>query len=755
MQQSIELSSDQEHLESLPRDEKDNPRASTASRRTVGSTHSSAFFPNASRSPRDLTTLAARVHSPVLDQRPSAASISEAMEQGGQPHELYRKAADDHHGLRSKWELPSFSFRPLSFGSYSSEVRDRPKTSGDVRSKENIEILSPMPERPMSSQSRKRFSRILEIDDHYFADRGKLSHPSQTFARLHAVEEHPDLHYLETILPPHSEVHSPNESIGSQEAEQQPYATIADRTFSNVDTKTGQLTIHDKSTVESLLDRHIECLGLNENEGNPFEVGEDSEQSDGAHDSSGGSTVKLTAHLEQVSAPPRMRPTTSGSTCYHSSLASSERRRLMPRRLFASMDSRLPPGLIVQALRDASATTLSAVTSTDQQRSSGWQTLPSTSGVISSNTANKASVTSGDLGDIDSDPQLAKFRIRRLSDFSISPCGSTRVSCAREKDARQIGSLNLHRRSKSDMLARQASHHRRRMRILLKAKRRSASLGQFESLDKIDQPQRDTAGEDEWTTEDSPEEISQTSPVAGYAELSADSVAVQPSATISGGSVLLSSSIPRRWTSMLAAMPEPVKKSVDIVRKASVRTTHSHRSNTTVIEPLNSTRFSSQIPSSGSVPQLAPPEFGPPLTSSDLNLSLRFPEILQISRPPLREAQSFFSDDSSAHRQRSVVRRRFDLHSFRNGLTRPSGLLGTRHSSGQHGSGMNLSHSYQMKGQRSFDYPSPNMGDTVPMSDFAYKKRNVLDKVKDWWKRQCMQRTLSLMRKRSGRQART
>ncbi|KAH0841722.1 hypothetical protein AYO21_01046 [Fonsecaea monophora] len=745
--------SEQDHLDRRSKDEKDNSQTSTTSRRTCGSSHSSAFFPNTSRSPRDLTTLAARVHSPVFDHKPS---ISRLMEYGD-PHcdENYQPAFRGVQRAHSQWELPSFNFRPLSFGSYSSGLKERPKTSGDIRSKDHPEILSPMPERPMSSQSRKRFSRILEISDSYVPDQGKPAHFIQTFSRLDAVEEHPDLQFLERVLSPQLQDGS---KLGAVEEQSQWEKMASEQALPSTNADGSQITMHERSTIESLLDRHIECLGLNDDgtdcEDAPhLQTHSPPEHSEAAVNSSVESTVRATSSMPRFLSSCNLRPTTSSSTIRHSSLASSERRRLIPRRLFASMDARLSPGAILED-RVGSRLVLSSVSSGFRDHSSGWQTLQSTSGLLTSESTKstrsnaKFSLTSGDMADIDSDPPQTKFKVRRLSELSLSPEVTGELPTQ--------GALHTHRRSKSDTLARQASHQRRRARILMKSRRKSQSLGQLGVLEQTGQLLEVVGRDEEWVTDDSPEKMSETSPVAGYAELSADSVAVLPPTTVSAGSILVPTPMPRRWTSMLAAMPDPVKKGIEIVRKASVRTVHSHRSNTSVIEPLNSTRYSSQIPRLGSVPQLAPPELGPPLTSSELNLSLRFPDQPQaLYRPPLREVQSFFSDDSSAamaQKQPSTIRKKFDLHSLRSGFTKSTGLLGTRHSSTQQETGtMRLSQSCHIKTQHSFEYPHPDLGDTVPMSDFAYKKRKVLSRVKDWWKRQCMQKTFALVRNRSGR----
>lgn len=592
----------------------------------------------------------------------------------------------------------------------------------------------------MSSQSRKRFSRILEIGENYSVERNKRAGKDRNFCRLSFVGEQSDAE--SGAGPSVSQAESTHDRDTHHGYPQCP-TPPADKSHEDPNTTSTELTLHDKSTVESLLDQHIECLGLNGESSTPFETSDDSDSSDNAADSSGNSTVRAPPLFRELSSQRSMRPATS-SSCQPSSLASSERRRLMPRRLFASMDSRLHSRVIQETFRDSSFDDLSsavASTATNRQDLSGWQVLPSTSQLTSLQWGTKVSLTSGDMGDIDSEPPVTKFKVKRHSNLSVSASESTKGSLDTDNKPSPIDRNVLHRRSKSDVLARQISHRKRRARIMLKAKRKSTSFGQLTMLNADEGPEGRVAPDDDWTTTESPVEPSMASPVVGYAELSGESVIMQPPTVVSNGSLLLPSSMPRRWTSMLAAMPEPVKRSVDVVRKASVRTVRSHRSNTSIIEPLNSTRQNSQLPRLGSVPQLAPPEFGPPLTSSDLNLSLPFTQPPQVSRPPLRQAQSFFSDDSLAALNRGqVARKRFDLHSLRSGLTRSTGLLGTRGSSTRNNLDMTQPPKGNMAARKSSDYARSSLGDIVPMTDFAYKKRKVFDRFKDWWKRHACRR---------------
>ncbi|EXJ93035.1 hypothetical protein A1O3_01591 [Capronia epimyces CBS 606.96] len=606
-----------------------------------------------------------------------------------------------------------------------------------------------MPQRPMSSQSQKRFSRILEIKDTFSPEHIIPLFQSQTPSKLNVVNEQPDIQYPDLASRPQSDLES---SVSGIPVELQQGNSIVGTACLESNFGNSQITIHDRSTVESLLDRHIECLGLDDDGFSRFEAQSDSGLSDAAGCSSAESTIKISTIVRELQSHSKLRPATS-SSFRHSSLASSERRRLVPRRLFASMDSGVSPQATYEDLRDTSGISLSFAATMLRQLSSGWQTLPSSSEPMLVRSATKASLTSGNMGDIDTDPPQTRFKIRPLSERGTSLSETSKIWDDGET-LQPPQTYIKHRRSKSDVLARHASHQRRRMRILLKAKRKSTSLGQIIDINRSEQHLQDPRHGDNWTTENSPEDVAPKSPVAGCVELSAESIVVHPPTTALSSSLSVSNSVPKRWTSMLASMPEPVKRGIDIVRKASVRTVHSHRSNASVIEPLNSTRMSSQTPRLGPVPQLAPPEFGPPLTSSDLNLSLQLPNPPQTSRPPLRHVQSFFSDDSSAQTSRLQGKKRFDLHSLKTGLTRSSGMLGAKHSGGQHVNGVELSHSCQMKGQRSFEYPHSPLGDTVPMTDFAYKKRKVLDRFKEWWKRQCMQKTLSMMRKKNNRNVR-
>ncbi|ETN39242.1 uncharacterized protein HMPREF1541_05465 [Cyphellophora europaea CBS 101466] len=189
-------------------------------------------------------------------------------------------------------------------------------------------------------------------------------------------------------------------------------------------------------------------------------------------------------------------------------------------------------------------------------------------------------------------------------------------------------------------------------------------------------------------------------------------------------------------------MPQPRRTDDEIVRKTSVRTHRSQTSNTSVVKPLNSTRLNGPIPRMGSVPQLAPPEFGPPLTYSDLNLSIPYAAVPSTIRPSLRETKSFFSDDSSARRQRKSLKEKLHLHSLRNVVPGSAGTSLIAHTA-RSNDGIKLSHSCQLKGHKPAANPRELPTDTIPMTDFTYRKRKMLERLKEWWKRQCIQKVVT------------
>lgn len=700
----------------MARADRDERRASLTSKRSPTPAKSSVFFPNAARSSRDLTTLAARVHSPPVGAKHKVWTNRIVDASSVAPETTLKTPTDSKIKRSPRGTLPTLTFSPISFEWYSPSPSARPRTSEAAPIRKAPKILSPMPERPMSSQSRKRFSKILEMEESFDSrDRAPKSLNCLKPPTLGGVDEASD-HRLSVIS-----------SVSSLSS-----SRILEDSIFEAEARISHVTSHDKSTIESLLDKHIECLGLSP-EANVDTDTTNIEDREVDCLSSGGDTIKLCDLLASVPSWKKDRPMTS-SSYRHPSLATVDRQKLKPRRLFASMDANIPHTISERPTPAFSSTFESQ--SKGSRPSFGWQTLPSISQLASARSTAMPSITSGELADVDSSEQT-KFKVRRRSNLSVSASISSAIS----KSASSRLTLRAsppHRRSKSEVIARQESHRRRRMRIRLKLTSKSRTMGDLASDGAADfksEPNAGTALQKKSCTRHS----SIKSPVQGYAELSGDSI--MPSNTVSPRA--LSPAIPTRWSSIIAAMPEPVKKGAAVIRKASVRTVRSHKSNSSIVEPINNSRVGAGLPRIGSVPRLAPPEFGPPLTSSDLNLSLPYAEVPSTIRPTLRETKSFFSDDSFAQRQRTSLRQKLHLHSLRHVLPGSAGHGVNGHTPRR--TPVKMNHACQLKTQAEEEESTLQM-EMLGMSDFAYRKRKMLERLKGWWRRQCMSR----VRRRKG-----
>lgn len=220
------------------------------------------------------------------------------------------------------FQLPAFTFRPLCI---SGSPTSRPITSPTTDICVAQEIISPHPKRPTSSQSRKRFSKILDLDSSHsprVCYGTELETPSHKFKTLERVDE------------ASSPLRATNESspamLGTNWRPTKGAYSVGPP--SSKDRWSG-VTSHDKSTVESLLEKHIECLGLGpgDKEASHFLM-----------------HVNNTHELEKI--PEAVVPDISSSAVLPAldnipetlgqhrptSLTSSAQVRLIPKRLFAS-----------------------------------------------------------------------------------------------------------------------------------------------------------------------------------------------------------------------------------------------------------------------------------------------------------------------------------------------------------------------------------------------------------------------------------
>ena len=721
----------------------DPRRASVTSRRTCTSSQTGPFFPNVSRSPRDLTSLAAKVHSPstsiaLLQSRtPRANGVTDSLDEIEDATRITR-----HKVETAEWQLPFLTFRPIRLEGIVPECGPRPQTSGEILVRSCTAIFAPTPERPVSSQSRKRFSKILDLsEDASRRGDGPFSVP-RSYHSLNSsvIRSFPRLSeesFRTFDRPASSKVRMPLPN----RSQDQMNDVLSDIVGAYADTRSSQQTNPEKSTIDSLLDRHIECLGL---------------QADDAHTSVEDFTATpdvfpqaFDSFVTPVSASftgsgmPGDRPSTSRSWIKPLRSNGLQVRPSKFRRFFS-----------VRERRNASTPSYVDEDSPMNRRrhaevfhTLGWLPLPSTS-QIPEHSWTGSSLLSGELADISSNGTV-RARDVESTDTSNGNCVIPVISPLSKDTANSSFAPGLARHALLANLNRNASE-RRKVRLRLKIRRESRSLPQIDN-DAIQSLHLGSAAPEEivLSPASAPERTTIGTILGKLPELSGECV---PRTTASKEpekaqdlKVMTPPRVPDRWSSILAFAYEPVKKSADVVRKASTRTAKSNTSSTRLAEPINSSRLSSHIQRNESHASLAHPEFRP-FETTDLNLTLAYAQPAPVERPILRETQSFFSDDSAVPRHiRASIKKRFHLHSLR------SATFGSSRENINAAAGFpqsvpisRIHHSCQTLGQPQAEQAIYFDG-TVAMSDFAYRKRKIKDKLREWWnKKDCLQRKLLL-----------
>jgi hypothetical protein len=350
------------------------------------------------------------------------------------------------------------------------------------------------------------------------------------------------------------------------------------------------------------------------------------------------------------------------------------------------------------------------------------------------------------VDEADKDPEqdtesFRRFKVRRRSALSLSPTSSSGWSQSVEDLSRCIEEPKIHRR---DVFERQASH-RRRHRVRLKLIRNSVSLASITAWEMQGSRSGDraelialTAQADEALESNAELDSRPVSFLHNDDEVPVDGVHDDST----------SPKVPHRWSSLINIVQQPFKRSFDVVRRPSVRTMRSHLSISSLADPVNNTRFAAQNPhmvSQISIPMLAPSDLGPPLHASTLDLSIPFAPVPSTVRPKIRETRSFLSDDSSGLQNKPgtsggtrTLRRKLGLHSLRNVIPASprTSVIQRAFSAKEQGFHMQVHHSCNIiaGAKKSFD-EHVRLDGTVGMSDFAYRKRKMVQKVKDWWMR--------------------
>lgn len=642
------------------------------------------------------------------------------------------------------WQLPSLHFRPLSLLQYSQEGAGRTRSSEPIKRSDPPPILSPTPERPMSSQSRRRFSKILGMDENDCSPVHDRRHHSRSYYSLNAgnlkrVLETSEIHYPSRYtIPPFS----PRNSLTGE--------SVRDKELDMGSADHEHESGCEKSTVELLLDKHIECLGLQ-----PGNTTESVEERDRLVDE-GDQASMVSPHKNESatgisgkSATKHRPQARAESFASASSTTSLEQPALLPRRLFCTDKPRAQK---LSVAHSSPCVTRLASHDSAGEVSTGWNTIASTSNIVA------ADPTLGELA-IRSPSRngrnlSSKAEFKEPSTMRVSPPTSTCWSTDNGDLYNWDDNVPINQRSRQRALERQISRrHKTRMRLKLKRNSqsqsricprehssgkeilhtaRATSLDRAAALGRPCKPDILTSG------------IHERVMVETYAGHAKQNALTQASENDSAATSL---TLPRRRSTVVAIATPRTRQSAEVRRNGSARSIRSHCSNGSKVEPPKSARLSAIAP------HLDTPDLGPPLTPMSLNMSFAFPPVRVTAPPGLRPTQSSFSDESSAVRNpRSSLRKRFNLPSLRGVLPSSSRAQSIADVPGKNSGAAHprLHHSCQMQGIKQEEEECDVYG-TVGMSDFAYCRMRMLERVKSWWKRHSMQRKLGL-RRRNGDQ---
>ena len=627
--------------------------------------------------------------------------------------------SSDNDTIEEDFKLPCMRFRPLSLKI--SPFR-RPSTSPITRVPAVHEIVSPHPNRPTSSQSRKRFSKILDLDQSqsildYYTDSYTPSH--RTYRKLEKVDE---------AMSPLR--HIDEDSPVAVSTSRKPAKSALSVGPPSTRERWSGVTSHDKSTVESLLEKHIECLGLKPGDSS---ASQSFVQNDSLYE------------LEQIPEVPSIPSfglvSSSGATEQQfsdihrpTSLTSTAQRQLMPRKLFANGAEQV--GLKLPFASSESDPRFSLAWTEDRLRPSyGWLTLPSDSNILDSNSRTPPTLLSGDLADVESGQKKAKFRlIKHNSPDKLASIPPDNQKLSHDTSARAS--------VEEQKLNRSNSRRHRKMKIHIKPKTPA-----------------DTSLSSDWrSTDDSTQDephlrklgMSRVpiSVVDGFAELSGESASASLRSLDSKNKPMMHRS-PDTWSTILAAMPLPKRTFRSLRRQDSRKTTTSNHSQRRIAEPINTSRLGSTRKSSTpqqEIPKLAKPDLGPIMRLSQFDLSDQF----RIRSPTYK--QSSFSEPkdllqvSPQHLGGDGTRNRDKFYSFRNVM--PSSMRSFTFSPDHSQKPYHLARACQMQKTDSI-YQQPDLPETVAMSDFAYQKHRMIEKLKGWCRRRRVQKKFGSKRRSS------
>lgn len=671
----------------------------------------SILFSNASRSPRNLSALAARAHSPCGDENSDVSLMSIVASDAVQIQKEDPNAVRHVLEVKKDFSLPALSFRPLSLDLSNS----RPSTAPGSPNRPSFPILSPTPERPASSQSRERFSKILDIDQ---------DPPARVASRSGSVIKNTIATKLETVTEAVSPSKTPKtirtntftpSGIGHQND-----TARASRRVDEDELRTSYIVSNDPSTVDSLLDKHIECLGLGL-DGQPIsETDVENSQSCGSDvDTIHGSSYFVHPSTEGLVKLDIHSRSTTHEDCEHD-------QQLVPRKLFASLNEHVTDAPTINSGLELS-TSYSRDTAT--LPSFGWQPLTSQSQLDVLANTSRPTILSGEYADV----ELSRTTQPLQGQSSPNPVCNPTVTSYKLGEERVVPQQPKARRAASEEVSRSTSKQRRKMKIHL----RSPSEVRPQTTNAATVTK--TLSEKEVLANAGLSRVP-VSTIDGFAEMIGDSVfnSQQSLRDVEKHDEESRAPLSSKWSNIVAAMPLPGKTIPKVPRKSSVSTMRSIQSTRSITKPENSSRITvsrveHEVKAQSSVPQLGLLDLGPSIRPSQFGLDTSFALQSPRLQPSMPDTHFSLPDSLPGGTQRGS-RTRWRLHSLRHILPKsPRATMSFKPPQDGRYPVSGIDHILKSRPSYQDQYCTPATASTI-----ACQKQRLKDRMRVWWSRQCL-----------------
>lgn len=574
----------------------------------------------------------------------------------------------------------------------SQAVGSRHRSSNEVNKADRLGIHCPTPERPISSQSSQMlFDKILGHKGYEAGPRPDQA--TQDLAKMRDNGSPAKKPVIASVPEGYVEL----EATNTRQNRMIPHAS---REYAS------RSSDHEKSTIESLLDKHIECLGLEVDKRESVETlfleAPCSRKSTLSLDR-GVRPTRISDRLDNIRRKGHVRSATEKFESYTN--MTPEQNALVPLRLFHGTKK-------VLSVNQQSDTNASQENETTEEMhrerpSRSWMTLPSTSALPSedlsssgkqkseSNKSHEEATAAAATKDLESEIDL-----RAVADHFES----FRKKPVETKDP------SVKHLQEQDRVHKHESSDETKVPLRLKIKALSLPVSCLKP-NLTDRNVLSLEGHAPQMPASTPTRDEETA--ASLQSTSTADSPVELPATVTRESVRLSLSSRRPHS-------KP-KSSLDTNRKPSVKTPKSHKSSTSHAYPVP------YIHPDSKYPRLAAPDLGPPLTSMSFDLSLHLDPDAS-----LREQKSSFSEESQEKGLKNSLRKR--LHDIGNRLNvSPKASTDPLLHDEQDKNTATNAHRTRKHGR--YNSTQQN-GLTVGMSDFAYRKRKLLERLKTWWKRQ-------------------